>query len=788
MNRSLALGGGGHGVLEGDAALAVGQLLCGVAACLDHPRELPLVLSGEERDLADVVQVQANRVVHDVGFQPFVVVSGIRIRYCAGWHTMRRSRGRRMCSDLGSSADACLQDRMWGTFDSTRHVKRGESVVPRARRLPHVDCASVPLPGSSTVAAPAVDDRDAAVASTRRIGLFGGTFDPPHVGHLVTAVNVRHALDLDVVVLMVANVPWQKEGTPLDHAGRSTAWRWSRRRSPTCRAWRPGGWRSISAGRASRPTRWPRWPSGSRASSCSRSSATTRRPGSPRGSATARSSSAPGWSSSTGPARRSSWPATSPWIHVEVPRLEVSSTDLRARFVDGRPLDYLVTDPVLQVIAERGLYGTRGVTALAGRRRRATLVVGIATVAVLVDRRRAHGARRRHALQLDGGRRPRRRRAGADVPGHADRRHRRASTARGTWRRSPCSSCSRRARAAASSPCRSAPTPVGAPAPIGSRSPRPSPCRARTRWRASSRSRRGCSSTRSRSSTRRGSPTLLEPVGEITVDLPSDVTDASGDDRRRGRRGDDRRRAGRGDPDGARSRRAGGAPVRGRRRGLVGRRRGDRRRTRRRWKRERTPVRRRPSAASTTSSDACSAGGSGTGRCGRRRRPTADNPRGVDVVELDPVELTLVFGQIAPAAVAAPNAGLTFRVVSSFSDEQLAASGRTNTDVAYAAIAALQFVGANVAVGDDVGRGTGRALAHRGRRSVARARHRSGRRAVRRARRHRRRAADRRCRRRADARHRVPRPPGERCVAALDGAGADLCPDVGPADELGDHR
>ena len=46
-----------------------------------------------------------------------------------------------------------------------------------------------------------------------RIGLFGGTFDPPHVGHLVTAVNVRHALDLDGVVLMVANVPWQKQGS-----------------------------------------------------------------------------------------------------------------------------------------------------------------------------------------------------------------------------------------------------------------------------------------------------------------------------------------------------------------------------------------------------------------------------------------------------------------------------------------------------------------------------------------------------------------------------------------------
>src|SRR5436190_2099326 len=46
-----------------------------------------------------------------------------------------------------------------------------------------------------------------------RIGVFGGTFDPPHVGHLVTAVNVRHELALDVVLLVVAGAPWQKEGT-----------------------------------------------------------------------------------------------------------------------------------------------------------------------------------------------------------------------------------------------------------------------------------------------------------------------------------------------------------------------------------------------------------------------------------------------------------------------------------------------------------------------------------------------------------------------------------------------
>jgi nicotinate-nucleotide adenylyltransferase len=48
------------------------------------------------------------------------------------------------------------------------------------------------------------------------------------------------------------------------------------------------------------------------------------------------------------------------WLRVESPRLEVSSTDLRARFTDGRPLDYLLTAPVLAEIEKRGLYGSGG--------------------------------------------------------------------------------------------------------------------------------------------------------------------------------------------------------------------------------------------------------------------------------------------------------------------------------------------------------------------------------------------------------------------------------------------
>ncbi len=47
----------------------------------------------------------------------------------------------------------------------------------------------------------------------RRIGLFGGTFDPPHIGHLVAAIHVRHVLELDQIWFVVANDPWQKEGT-----------------------------------------------------------------------------------------------------------------------------------------------------------------------------------------------------------------------------------------------------------------------------------------------------------------------------------------------------------------------------------------------------------------------------------------------------------------------------------------------------------------------------------------------------------------------------------------------
>ena len=44
----------------------------------------------------------------------------------------------------------------------------------------------------------------------RRIGLFGGTFNPPHLGHLRLAELAADEADLDLVIIMPASVPPHK--------------------------------------------------------------------------------------------------------------------------------------------------------------------------------------------------------------------------------------------------------------------------------------------------------------------------------------------------------------------------------------------------------------------------------------------------------------------------------------------------------------------------------------------------------------------------------------------------
>ncbi len=194
------------------------------------------------------------------------------------------------------------------------------------------------------------------LTSRRGLGVFGGTFDPPHVGHLVTALNVGYALGLDEVLLVVAHVPWQKEGTrpltpsedrlamvtaavsgvaglrasrlEIDHGGDS----YTADTLRTLHESEPEAtlFTILGDDAASRLTTWQRWEEVVEQSRL----VVVDRPGEPV-----------------------DLPDVAEWIRVEVPHLEVSSTDLRARIRDGRPLDFLVPPAVLDVIAERNLYG-----------------------------------------------------------------------------------------------------------------------------------------------------------------------------------------------------------------------------------------------------------------------------------------------------------------------------------------------------------------------------------------------------------------------------------------------
>lgn len=57
-------------------------------------------------------------------------------------------------------------------------------------------------------------------ASRRRVGIVGGTFDPPHVGHLALARAARDAMGLDEVRLVPTGRSWQKPGSGASAAQR----------------------------------------------------------------------------------------------------------------------------------------------------------------------------------------------------------------------------------------------------------------------------------------------------------------------------------------------------------------------------------------------------------------------------------------------------------------------------------------------------------------------------------------------------------------------------------------
>jgi len=55
--------------------------------------------------------------------------------------------------------------------------------------------------------------------SGKKIGIFGGTFDPPHIGHLILAEEARVQLDLAQVLWVITPKPPHKINRDITHIG-----------------------------------------------------------------------------------------------------------------------------------------------------------------------------------------------------------------------------------------------------------------------------------------------------------------------------------------------------------------------------------------------------------------------------------------------------------------------------------------------------------------------------------------------------------------------------------------
>jgi nicotinate-nucleotide adenylyltransferase len=193
----------------------------------------------------------------------------------------------------------------------------------------------------------------------RRLALLGGTFDPPHVGHVAVAAIVRHALGLEELWLVVANRPWQKAGVRLvtpaaDRLAMAEAAVSGIEGVSVSAAEIDRGGDSYTADTlAALRTQWPQQESlvvvGADAAA---GLPTWERAEEVRVGATLVLVDRPGIASAGLPP---GWT----FVRVEVPRIDVSSTDLRRRVRDGEPVDGLVPPAVRATIEERGLYRDR---------------------------------------------------------------------------------------------------------------------------------------------------------------------------------------------------------------------------------------------------------------------------------------------------------------------------------------------------------------------------------------------------------------------------------------------
>jgi len=187
-----------------------------------------------------------------------------------------------------------------------------------------------------------------------RRGILGGTFDPPHLAHLVAGEAAYREFGLDVVTFLPAGRPWQKEGLEVSPA----EYRWEMTRRAVAgvgyfeaddREVARDGWtytaetlETFAADEdlvlilgADAAAGLPTWQAAEAVLRRTRL-AVMERPGVARG-AVERAVGEVGW--------------------LHTPLLDISGTMLRARRRAGLSLRFLVADAVLAYIDSAGLYG-----------------------------------------------------------------------------------------------------------------------------------------------------------------------------------------------------------------------------------------------------------------------------------------------------------------------------------------------------------------------------------------------------------------------------------------------
>jgi nicotinate-nucleotide adenylyltransferase len=191
-----------------------------------------------------------------------------------------------------------------------------------------------------------------------RIGLYGGTFDPIHLGHLRAAETAREGMGLDLVAFLPAAVPPHR-GAPLSAAADRLAMaRLATASHPRFEAWdaeirRPGPSytvETVAALLSDRPAdsfvlvvgadTWPEM-------------ATWREPQRLLSLVEVAVVDRPGYGA---PGPEASLPGSRGVHRVEGPTLPISATAVRERARRGLSIRFLVPDSVADYIAARRLY------------------------------------------------------------------------------------------------------------------------------------------------------------------------------------------------------------------------------------------------------------------------------------------------------------------------------------------------------------------------------------------------------------------------------------------------